>query len=206
MAFILAISILSIYQLEARSKHSDSDHQHSDHHHSKHDSSDHEKEHEKSCCSHPIVYGQAYSTTNQLGITPLSPILMEQIGIMSQLIDFSKTGTNGEITMQHNGIYNVDFTFHGQLSAPFPFPVPAWSISLFKNGALVPGSTLGNFTISPDDILTHTGGSTLVFISAGDVLQFKNTSTLNLDKLCDVLGTTVPISGATVSITLVQSL
>jgi hypothetical protein len=153
------------------------------------------------------TFGQAYSIKNQLAIPPTGPILFENVVFASPSIDFSFASTTGEIVINKSGIYSIDFTFHGQLTPPLPAPpVPAWSISLFQNGSPVLGSTFGNFTLTPDDTMTHTGGPTLVTIAAGDAIQVVNTSTLPVDKFSVVPGPTLPVSGATILIMLLQPL
>jgi len=156
------------------------------------------------CCPFSTSFGQAFSSTDQLAIVPGEAVLMENVNISTMAIDFSMTPSTGEVTINKTGIYSIEFVFHGQLSAPFPAPVPAWSLSLFKNNVLLPGATFGNFTLSPDEVYSHTGGPTLVSITAGDVIKIVNTSTMPVDKIATALGSSVPVTSCGLTILLVQ--
>ncbi len=150
------------------------------------------------CCPSAGTFGGAFSILSQTipsGGSPTFEALMPSSGS----IDLSMTSTTGEITVNKPGVFLVDFTVQGMLSPPFPFPVPAWGFSLFQNGVLVSGSTWINFTDSPDDVISHTGGPVLVNVTKGDVFKIVNTSTLSVDLLSAPLGSLVPVTSVSIT-------
>ncbi len=150
-------------------------------------------------------FANAFSDVDQT-IPPGMPILLDRLIVTTPSIDMSMVGTTGVITFVDPGIYNIDFSMQGTLTPPFPRPVPAWCFSLFQNGVLVPGSTWTNYTSSPNDVVSHTGGPLLVIVAAGDTFQVLNTSTLSVSLTSNTLGATVPVNAASIMIRLVQAL
>ncbi len=157
------------------------------------------------CCPLEGVFAGAFSDQNQT-IVPGMPVLLDNVIIASPSIDMSMVDTTGVITINESGDYLFDFTIQGALTPPFPFPVPSWCFSLFQNGVLVPGSTWTNYTSSPDDVTSHTGGPRIVSVTAGDTFQILNTSTLSVNLSASTFGCTVPVNSAAITILLFQAL
>ncbi len=157
------------------------------------------------CCPFQPMYAGAYSDQNQT-IAPGMQVLLDNIIVATPGIDMSMVDTTGVITINQSGEYIIDFAVQGTLTPPFPFPVPDWCFSLYQNGVLVPGSTWTNYTNSPDDVVSHTGGPIIVAVTAGDTFQVINTSTLSVNLTASALGCTVPVNSAAITISLVQGL
>lgn len=121
-------------------------------------------------------------------------------------IDLSNAASTGEMKVLNHGAYFVEWAFDGILQAPFPSPVPAWSLGIYRNGSLLPGSVSGSFSISPDDICTHCSGNMIIELQANDIIKLVNTSTLPLNAVATMVGSSVPVAAARVNISSIEIL
>jgi len=155
------------------------------------------------CCQLPGSSASvlnAYSTLDQT-LNPLDAVLFDGINVVtSTSYDTSLASTTGQITFLVSGNYILSWTAEGQLTTPFPDPVPAWSLSLFLDGAPIPGSCFSGFTLFPAELTNNTGGTVVVAINAGQVLTLLNTSTLAIALLSSIPGSTLPESSASLVI------
>ncbi len=151
-------------------------------------------------CGEP-EFAEVYSNLNQV----LSPslgsnlaggvILLEKTIFATPNIDVSQAGLNGKIVINKAGWYDVSTGICGALN-PIGIPLPVWTLSLFLNGIIVPGSTFANQTISPDQQSNEVVADVFVHFNKGDVLELANTSTAQLNVNAPTLGTNaVPSSG-----------
>lgn len=131
------------------------------------------------------TYANVYSTISDVlssfGTPPVDRMVFDQASEVSGGIDISLASTTGEIIINEPGVYKINFSVVGRLAPPFPDPVPSWSIGLFLDEDLVPGTIVSSFTSSPDDNETNTGSSVLVRIFAGQKLTLRNTSSLPIE-------------------------
>lgn len=136
--------------------------------------------HPKPCCDAP-EFAEVFSNTNQL-LTG-SPganlagqtVLLEQTIYTTSNIDVSQAASAGKVKILKSGWYDV---FTGICAAlnPISSPLPVWSLSLFVNNVLVPGSTFANMTLSPEQKANEIIADVFVHLNAGDVLTLANTS------------------------------
>ena len=134
----------------------------------------------------------AYSTVDQQ-IPSLGVCLFNALNLVTVTsYDASMVGTTGEITFLKSGNYLLSWTAEGQLTPPFPDPVPSWSFSFFLDGVPVPGSCFSGFTLYPDELTTNTGGTVVIPVNAGQVLTLLNTSTLPVSLISSVPGSMLP--------------
>jgi hypothetical protein len=106
--------------------------------------------------------------------------------------DVSMLNTTGEITFLKSGNYLLSWTAEGQLTPPFPQPVPAWSLAFLLDGVLVPGSCFSGFTLFPDELTNNTGGTVVVYVNAGQKLKLINSSTLPISLIASIPGSLFP--------------
>lgn len=118
-------------------------------------------------------------------------------------IDVSTSGVDGKIKVNRAGWYQVSHGVCGSLN-PVISPLPVWTFSLFKNAAIVPGSTFANMTISPEQKANEIVAQTLVHFNAGDVLELANTSTSVVVLTAPVLGTNAQTSSAYLQLVLLK--
>jgi Collagen triple helix repeat (20 copies) len=156
-------------------------------------------------CDCTSVYASVYSLVSQVLPSLASPKL-ELVTSVSAGIDLTSAPLTGEIKVLQHGIYVLNWGFDGLLDPPFPAPVPAWSLGLYKNGSLIPGSVSGSFSSSPDDICTHTSGSVIMEVMANDVIKLVNTSTLSLQAVSTMLGSLFPVAAAIINISMIKQL
>ncbi len=147
------------------------------------------------CCQTPagqVAVLSAYSTTDQ-DIPSLGVCLFEHLNVVTNTsFDTSQVGITGEITFLKSGNYLLSWTAEGQLTPPFPDPVPAWSLSFYLDGVPVPGSCFSGYTLFPAELTDNTGGTTVFHVNAGQVLKLLNTSTLPISLISSIPGSLLP--------------
>ena len=157
-----------------------------------------------------VEYAEVYSNLSQnLSASPGANLagqtaLLENTIVSTPGIDVSLAATQGKITFLTAGWYDVATGICGALN-PIASPLPCWSLSLFKNGVLVPGSTFANQTISPEQKANEIVADVFVHFSAGDVLTLANTSTSSILLASPTLGTNAAPSSAYMKIVLLQA-
>jgi hypothetical protein len=156
-------------------------------------------------CTAQATYGGAYSSVTQIIPSGEAPVF-ESITQASADIDFTMAAITGIITINRTGIYSIEFATQGTLTPPFPKPVPAFSFSLLQNGVLVPGSAYTSFTSSPNDTVSHTGGTTLISVVTGDTIQLLNTSAYSVTLEGNPGGSLVPTDAVSINVILLQPL
>jgi len=141
-----------------------------------------------------VEYAEVYSNAIQnLAVSPGlnmpgGVVILEKTVVATANIDVSKAATTGQITVNRKGWYDVATGICGALN-PVPSPLPCWTLSLFKNGVLVPGSTFANQTISPEQASNEIVADVYLYCAAGDVLALASTSTNPVILSSPTLGT-----------------
>jgi hypothetical protein len=157
------------------------------------------------CCALSGTFVNVYSVLDQT-VAPGSPVLMEGLNATTISFDTSMTPINGSIVFSKAGIYEITWNAEGQLTPPYPMPIPSWSLGLTLDNVLVPGSVFGAFLIGPDEISRATGNSVIIAVTAGQTLQLVNTSINYVNLVATALGSSVPETAASISITLQTAL
>lgn len=136
-------------------------------------------------CDCSSEYAQLYSQQLQtlspsLGLNVAGgQIVFEKLVINTPNIDVSQAGISGDIIINKAGWYVVTKSINGTLN-PLSQPLIAWSVSLFVNGVLLPGSQETNMTLSPDQQNNHVSFSFLVHCNKGDKLGIYNMTNVSL--------------------------
>ncbi|MBX9923867.1 MAG: hypothetical protein K2Y01_07125 [Rhabdochlamydiaceae bacterium] len=155
------------------------------------------------CCQNQsglVSVLNAYSTSDQI-LDSLQVCLFEHTNVVtSTSFDASQLSTTGEITFLKSGNYLLSWTAEGQLTPPFPSPVPAWSLSFLLDGVPVPGSCFSGYTLYPVELTDNTGGTVVVFVNAGQVLKLVNSSTLSISLISTVPGSLFPETSVSIVI------
>jgi hypothetical protein len=92
-------------------------------------------------------------------------------------LDWSLAATEGKVNILKDGVYVIQWNANGELSPPFPEPVPSWGLAFYKNGVVIPGSAQAGFTQSPDDDANMLASILIVNLVAGDSINIRNIST-----------------------------
>ncbi len=165
--------------------------------------------HPKSCCDKP-EFAEVYSTITQtLTQSPganLSGqvVLLENTIYSTSMIDVSQAAINGKVFVNKAGWYDVYTGMSGSLN-PIASPLPVWSLSLFKNGTLVPGSTFANMTLSPEQKANEIVADVFVHFDAGDYIELANTSDATIVLTAPSLGTNAQTNSAYMKLVLLQA-
>ena len=155
-------------------------------------------------------FAEVYSSVAQTLLASPGPNLPGQVALLENTIyntaniDVSQASSNGKITINKAGWYNVATGFCGALN-PISSPLPVWTLSLFKNGLLVPGSTFANMTLSPEQKSNEIVADVLAHFDAGDYVQLANTSTSAIELTAPTLGTYAPTNSAYMKIVLLRA-
>ncbi len=119
-------------------------------------------------------------------------------------IDVSQAALSGKIIINKAGWYDIYTGMCGALN-PIASPLPVWTLSLFKNGILVPGSTFANMTLSPEQKSNQVVADVFVHCNAGDFIELANTSTSPVDLTAPTLGTNAPTNSAYLKVILLEA-
>lgn len=111
---------------------------------------------------------------------------------------------NGQITINKAGWYDVATGICGALN-PIASPLPVWTLSIFKNNVLVPGSTFANMTLSPEQKSNEISADVFVHFDKGDVLTLANTSSSQITLTAPTLGTYAAPNSAYLKIVLLKA-
>lgn len=155
-------------------------------------------------------FAEVYSSIPQTLSASPGPLLAGQVVTLENTvfatanIDVSMAGVNGKLTINKAGWYDVYTGICGYLN-PIASPLPCWTLSLFRNGVYVPGSTFANQTISPEQKSNEIVADVFVHFSKGDVLELANTSTAIVNMAAPTLGTNAPANSAYLKLVLLKA-
>lgn len=161
-------------------------------------------------CECPLPeFAEVYSTITQslspsLGLNqPGQVVTLENTIFATANIDVSQAGINGKIIINRAGWYDVFTGLCGSLN-PIASPLPVWTLSVFKNGTIIPGSTFANMTLSPEQKANEIVADVFVHFLAGDTLELANTSVSTVVLTAPSLGTNAQTNSAYLKIILLK--
>lgn len=147
------------------------------------------------CVNWEPEFAEVYSSLPQTLMASGGPDLPGQLALFENVI-FSTSNIDvtqsalGKIVINKAGWYDIATGICGALN-PIPSPLPVWTLSLFKNNILVPGSSFACMTLSPEQKSSEVVADVFVHCDAGDVLTLANTSQQPIELTAPVLGTNV---------------
>lgn len=137
---------------------------------------------------------------NQAGGT----VLFENTIVSTANIDASLALSAGKVKINLAGWYDVAAGMTGLLN-PIPAPLPVWTLSLFLNGVIVPGSTFSNLPLSPAQASNEITADTFIYCNVGDVLTLANTSDAVVSLSAPTLGTFAQTNSAYMKLILLRA-
>lgn len=155
-------------------------------------------------------FAEVYSSIGQSLAASPGPNVPGQFAMLEQTvyatanIDVSLAATQGKVGVMKSGWYDVATGICASLN-PIASPLPVWSLSLFKNGSIVPGSTFANMTLSPEQKANEIVADVFVHLLAGDYLQLANTSTAPIELTAPTLGTYAATNSAYMKLILLEA-
>lgn len=114
--------------------------------------------------------------------------------------DLTQMSVNGGVKFLKAGIYYINYGAEAKVNPPIPDPTPSFSFALWKNGVIVPGSTLSGYTQAPNDDTLHISGEVTIAVGVGDIIQLKNVSALEVNMNPNVIGILFPVTVASLNI------
>jgi Collagen triple helix repeat (20 copies) len=154
-------------------------------------------------CECTTAYVSLYSVIAQ-NLVSLQSATFEKVSANSGDFDLTNAATTGQIKCLTYGIYLLNWGFDGLLAPPYPFPVPAWGLSIYQNGILLANSTSGSCSTSPDDICTHNSAETIFEIKAGDIIELKNICSLPINAVTTPYGLVNPIAAVRLNMVMIK--
>jgi len=150
-------------------------------------------------------------TANQLDLTANatandSVLFQFQNAVSAADFDFSMMAIDGSIKFLKAGAYSIAYGAEAKVSQPIPVPVPSFSFGMWKNGVLIPGSTISGYTQAPGDDTIQVNGQVIIDVSANDVVKLRNASSNGVDMTPNTIGIDFPVTVATMNIHCVKSM
>jgi len=166
--------------------------------------------HPKPCeCPEP-EFAEVYSIlTQDLSASP-GPNMPGQVVALENTIyataniDVSLAASSGKVMVNRAGWYDVYTGLCGALN-PIASPLPVWTLSLFRNGVIVPGSTFANMTLSPEQKSNEITADVFVHLDKGDYLELANTSNAAIQLTAPLLGTNAQTNSAYMKLILLKA-
>lgn len=161
-------------------------------------------------CDCAPEFAEVYSVKQQLLAASPGPnmggdsVLLENTVVATANIDVSNAATLGHIIINKAGWYDVAMGMCGALN-PIPSPLPVWTLSLFKNTVIVPGSTFANMTLSPEQKSNEIVADVFVHCNVGDLLEVANTSINQITLTSPTIGTNAATNSAYLKIVLLKA-
>jgi Collagen triple helix repeat (20 copies) len=152
----------------------------------------------------PIEFAQAYSIRDQtLAISPGfnqagATVLYDTLKTATAGVDVSNISTTGEIVFNVSGWYEIGSGATGFLN-PVPAPLPVWTLSMFKNNVIIPGTTFSNIPLSPAQGSNELTAESFEHFQVGDRLKVANTSTNVVFLVAPLLGSNPGTNAQTTS-------
>ncbi len=170
----------------------------------------HDDGHQHKKCASLCEFAEVFSNATQTLAPSMGAnqkgqvVLLENLVTASAGIDTTQAAANGKVIVNKKGWYDVSLGACGSLN-PVASPLAVWTLSLFKNGVIVPGSTFANMTLSPEQKANEIATNVLVHCGVGDVLELANTSTAPIVLTSPVLGTNAAANSALLKILLIKA-
>jgi len=147
-----------------------------------------------------IEYCEVYSTMDQTlapspgANLPGGIVLFETTQVATVGFDVSQAAALGQVKALVAGWYRINKAVSGTLNPLFS-PLKVWTLSIFVNGNIIPASTFGDMTISPEQKTNQTVSSVLVHLNVNDIVTMANTSDSTLLLNSETFGSTaIPLS------------
>jgi len=141
------------------------------------------------CCDGLTIFTSLYSTSDQV-ITDLgssgSEVTFDHFNATSPLVDIGAVNTTGDIIINQNGVYLINYSVTGNV-AQFNSPSTPWSFGLYLNNSIIPGSISAAINDSETDFRSVTN-TVIIVILSGQKLALRNVSTFPVDLLSNVSG------------------
>lgn len=166
-------------------------------------------DHPQCDCPKP-EYAEIISQVSQSLAPSLAPNAAGQVVVLETTIyatagiDVTQAAINGKIVINRAGWYDVFTGMCGALN-PVESPLKVWTMSLFKNGVYVPGSTFANMTLSPEQKANEIVADVFVHFDKGDFLELANTSDQMIDLQAPILGSMAQPNSAYVKLVLLEA-
>lgn len=174
------------------------------------DKGDNDHDHGHNRCKCDAEFAEVYSALAQKLSGSPGPNLKGQTALLEKTvyatsnIDTSNAAVNGRVIVNKSGWYDIA-TGICAAQNPIGSPLPVWTLSLFVNGVIVPGSTFASMTLSPEQKANEIVADVFVHLKKGDYVELANTSVSSIDLTAPTHGTNAQTNSAYMKIILLQA-
>lgn len=160
----------------------------------------------KCCESYANVWAQPPQILGAFGTLNDTVLFQFQNAVVAADFDLSTMSSDGSIRFLKSGVYRVAYGAEAKVSQPIPVPVPSFSFGLWKNGVLIPGSTISGYTQAPGDDTIQVVGEVMIAIVANDIIKLRNASSNGIDMTPNTVGIVFPVTVATLNINCLKAM
>ena len=159
------------------------------------------------CCeSYCNVWAQPPQILGPNGSATDAVVFQFQNAVVAADFDLSQMSVDGSVKFLKAGAYSIAYGAEAKVSQPIPLPVPSFSFGLWRNGVLIPGSTISGYTQAPGDDTIQVNGQVMIDIAIGDILKLRNASSNGVDMTPNTVGIAFPVTVATLNIHCLKAL
>lgn len=152
------------------------------------------------CESYANIWAQPPQVLGAFGTATDTVLFQNQNAVIAADFDLSMIAINGDVKFLKAGVYSISYGAEAKVSQPIPLPVPSFSFGLWKNGVIVPGSTISGYTQAPGDDTIQVNGEVMINIAANDIVRLRNASSNGIDMTPNTVGIAFPVTVATLNI------
>jgi hypothetical protein len=160
----------------------------------------------KCCEAYANVWAQPPQILGPNGAANDAVLFQFQNAVSAPDFDLSMMSVDGSVKFLKAGAYRINYGAEAKVSQPIPVPVPSFSFGLWKNGVLVPGSTISGYTQAPGDDTLQVNGEVMIDIAANDIVKLRNASSNGIDMTPNTVGIAFPVTVATLNINCLKAL
>ncbi len=158
------------------------------------------------CCeSYLNVYAIPPQLLTAFGGISDTVVFQGNNAIVAADFDITQMGVDGSIKFLKAGTYVINWGAEAKVAQPIPDPVPSFSLGLWLNNVLIPGSVISGYTQAPGDDTLHVTGEVIIDIPANAILKLRNASTNGISLTPDTVGVIFPVTIASLNIHCVKA-
>ena len=154
-----------------------------------------EQQRDCNCCESFLnVYGLPPQSLTAFGGGNDAVKFQANNAITAADFDLNTMAVDGSIKFLKSGIYFISWGVQARVKPPIPLPVPSFSFGVWKNGVLIPGSTLSGYTQAPADDTVHLNGEITIAMLANEEIKIRNAASVAVDLDPNVIGIQFPVT------------
>lgn len=107
---------------------------------------------------------------------------------------------HGSVKFLKAGVFYMSWAVQVRVAPPIPVPTPSFNFGLWKNGVLVPGSTVSGYTQAPGDNTVHINGEVTIAVAMNDEIKLRNAESIAVDLDPNTIGIQFPVTASALNV------